>query len=237
MTGFLYSVASLSEIHQLAQVLDGVDVVVRGRGDGVRALGNHTGAGRRPPTTFCAGQMAADAGLRALAHLDLDGRAGFQIVLVTRRSGRRPPARWCAGRTGKSPHAGRPRRYYNRCPAAQAARARRLVGVVADGAVAHRREHDRHLQLELRRSCSGRGCRPASRSILLGFLPRKTSRFHRLAQRIDGGVGDLRSVDEDLVPVDRIRSSGCPSRRAARRPSLPDGRPRRWPCRSSLRFP
>ena len=35
----------LEREHQLAQVLDRVDVMVRGGGDGVRTLGDHTGAG------------------------------------------------------------------------------------------------------------------------------------------------------------------------------------------------
>ena len=69
------------------------------------------------PTIFAPGQMPADAGLGALAHLDLDGRA------------RRSDSPWMhaepAGRhlhdgvravAGKSPRAGRPRRCCSRMP-------------------------------------------------------------------------------------------------------------------------
>ena len=66
---------------ELAQVLDGVDIVVRRRRDGVGALGNHAGA-RHLLVDLLAGQMPPDAGLGALADLDLDGGAGVQVVRV-----------------------------------------------------------------------------------------------------------------------------------------------------------
>ena len=39
ITGFLYCVASFREKHKLSQVFYGINVMVRGGGDGVRALG------------------------------------------------------------------------------------------------------------------------------------------------------------------------------------------------------
>ena len=71
----------LEREHQLAQVLDRVNIMVRGGGDGVRALGDHTGAGD-VRADLVAGQMAADARLCTLAHLDLDGGACFQVILM-----------------------------------------------------------------------------------------------------------------------------------------------------------
>ena len=55
--------------------------MVRRRGDGVRPLRNHPGAGH-VLGNFGAGQMPADSGLRPLPHLDVNGRACIQIPLV-----------------------------------------------------------------------------------------------------------------------------------------------------------
>ena len=57
------------------------DIMVRGRGDSVRPLGDHAGLGDIPHD-LGPGQVAADAGFCALPHLDLDGRARFQIILI-----------------------------------------------------------------------------------------------------------------------------------------------------------
>ena len=62
----------LQAVDELAQVLDGVDVVVGRRRYGVGALGDHAGAGHLL-VDLLAGQMPPDAGLGALADLDLDG--------------------------------------------------------------------------------------------------------------------------------------------------------------------
>ena len=71
----------LEREHQLPQVLDGVDVVVRRGRDGIAPLRNHTRA-RDVRADLPPGQMSADAGLRPLPHLDLDGRARVQIPLI-----------------------------------------------------------------------------------------------------------------------------------------------------------
>ena len=94
--------------------------------------------------------MAADAGLRALTHLDLDRRARFEVILVDAEAARRD--------------------LYDRVLSVfikvfvKAALARvveyaellrrpreRGVSVVADRAVAHRGEHDGHGEFDLRR--------------------------------------------------------------------------------------
>ena len=126
--------------------------MVRGGGDGVRPLGDHSGAGH-VPHDLCAGQVAADAGLCALPHFDLDGRAGLQILLVYAEpagghlhdgvltvgvevlvqaalAGVVADAQ-LPGRTGQAG-----------------------VGVVADRAVAHGGEHHGHGQLDLRRQAA-----------------------------------------------------------------------------------
>ena len=81
ITGFLILRGLFEGIHQLPQVLDGVDVVMGCRGDGVRPLRNHPGAGH-VPHNLGARQVAADARLGALAHFDLNSCSGLQIILV-----------------------------------------------------------------------------------------------------------------------------------------------------------
>ena len=154
--GLLIVGGFLQGVDQLPQVFDGVDVVMGRRGDGVRALRYHTGAGH-VAHDLGARQMPADAGLCTLAHLDLNGRAGVQIVLDGRRTGRRPPGRWCSRRSSRNPRGDRPHRCCSRCPVRCAARARLCVGVVADGAVAHGGEHHRHGKLQLGRQGAVQG--------------------------------------------------------------------------------
>ena len=64
-------VGVLQVVDQLGEVLDGVDVVVRRRGDQADARGGVPGLGD-PRVDLVAGQLAALAGLGALGHLDLD---------------------------------------------------------------------------------------------------------------------------------------------------------------------
>ena len=71
----------LQGVDQLPQILNGVDIVVGSGGNGIRALRDHAGAGH-VGCDLGAGQMAADAGLCALSHLDLDGRAGVQVFFL-----------------------------------------------------------------------------------------------------------------------------------------------------------
>ena len=55
--------------------------MVRGRRDGVGAFRNHSGS-RNVTDNLGTRQMSADAGLCALPHLDFDGGAGFEILLM-----------------------------------------------------------------------------------------------------------------------------------------------------------
>ena len=64
-------VGVLEVVDQLGEVLDGVDVVVRRRGDQADARRRVPGLGD-PRVDLVAGQLAALAGLGALGHLDLD---------------------------------------------------------------------------------------------------------------------------------------------------------------------
>ena len=61
---------ALEIVNQLRQILDGVDVVMRGRGD-QRQAGRGAAGFRHFFGDLCAGQMAALAGLCALRHFDL----------------------------------------------------------------------------------------------------------------------------------------------------------------------
>ena len=172
------------------------------RRNGVRALRDHTGLGD-VRTDLEARQMAADARLCALTHLDLDGGAGFEIILVYAEAAGRDlndgvravlvEVLVQAALTGII------------IGAERAGRAGEgSVRVVGDGAVAHRGEHDGNVQLELRRHVRNEV------AVLVALDParllaEKGLGLHRLTQRVDGRVGDLRSVDEDFVPVDRVR--------------------------------
>lgn len=80
----------------------------------------------------------------------------------------------------------------------------RSVRVIAYGAVAHRREHDRHGKLDLRRE------RASERAVFVpfdsvGLLSEEHLCLHRLAERIDRRVCDLRCVYQDFIPVYRQR--------------------------------
>ena len=176
--------------------------MVRRGGDGVRALGNHARAGD-VRADLDARQVAADAGLGALAHLDFNRRAGVQVI--------RMHAEAAGGHLHDGVGAVLVEVLVQSALAGVVVGAQRRgragqggVRVVGDGAVAHGGEHDRDVQIELRRHVVNElsvfvaldGCRLGAQ---------RGARLHRLAQRVDGRVGDLRGIDEQLVPVDRIR--------------------------------
>ena len=73
------AVAVLQVVNQLREVLDGVDVVVRRRGDQADARGRAAGLGN-PRVNLGTGQLAALAGLRALGHLDLEFLRAGQVL-------------------------------------------------------------------------------------------------------------------------------------------------------------
>ena len=73
-------VGALEIVDQLRQILDGVDVVVRRRGD-QRDSRRGAARARHPRLHLCTRQMAALAGLRALGHLDLNFVCGEQVLL------------------------------------------------------------------------------------------------------------------------------------------------------------
>ena len=64
---------------ELRQVLDGVDVVMRRRGDQAHARRGAANL-RDPRVHLLAGQVAAFAGFRALGHLDLDLNGARQVT-------------------------------------------------------------------------------------------------------------------------------------------------------------
>ena len=139
----------LQRVDKLAQILNGVNIVVGGGRDGVGPLGHHAGPGHiaydlRP------GQVSADARLCPLTHLDLNGGAGLQILLVY--------AEAAGGHLDDGVVPVGVEVLVESALAGIIADAQLLsrlgqagMGVVADGAVAHGGEHHRHGQLDLRR--------------------------------------------------------------------------------------
>ena len=149
-----------------------------------------------------AGQVAADAGLCALTHLDLDRRARLQIFLVHAEAAGRDlydgvravlvevlVQAALAGIIIGAERAGRA--------------GERSVRIVGDRAVAHGREHDRHVELELGGQIGYQTAVPVALDFARLFAE-EGARLHRLAQRVDRGIGDLRCVDEHFIPVDRV---------------------------------
>ena len=160
----------LQAVDELAQVLDGIDVVVRRGADGVRSLGHHARAGHIAHD-LRAGQMPADARLCPLPHLDLHSRACVQVFAVYAE----PAGRHLhdgvgavtvkilmqaalAGVVAHTQLRSRPRQ--------------RFMGIVADGPIAHGAEHDRHGQLDMRRFF-GTMAPFSSRRISISFCPGK----------------------------------------------------------------
>ena len=147
--------------------------------------------------------MSADAGFCALAHFDLDGGTGFQVILVYAEAA----AGYLDDGIGtvlvkvfmQAALAGVVENTQRRCCSGQGG-----VRVVADGAIAHGGKHDRHREADLGREIADDlpVFIPAD---LIRLFTEGNMRFHRLAQRIDRRIGDLGGVDQDLVPVHRKR--------------------------------
>ena len=174
--------------------------MVGGGGNGVGALGDHAGTAHVRPH-LGARQMAADARLGSLAHLDLDGGSRLQKVLMHAEA---PgghlddgvgtilieilvePA--LAGVVAGAQLCGRP--------------GQGGMGVVADAAVAHGGEHHRHTQLQLRGEI---GFQPPVLvpGELLRLLPQEDPGLHGLPQGVNGGVRHLGGIDQELIPIDR----------------------------------
>ena len=187
-------------IDELVQILDGIDVMVRRRGDGVGALGDHARFGD-VADDLGPGQVSSDAGLRALSHLYLYRGSGVEIGLVNAEAAGSDLNDCVLAEAVEvlvqTALAGVVEDAELLCGARQA-----LVRVVADGAVAHCREEYRHRKLELGREV---GDYPAVgvAAYAGGLAPEEHLCLHRLAQRVYRRVGDLGGVDEQLVPVDR----------------------------------
>ena len=187
--------------HQLAQILNRVDVVMGRRGNGVGALRDHSGLGH-VPYDLCPGQVTADAGLGALAHFDFNGSTRLQVVLVDAEpagshlnDGVGPilvkvlMESALAGVVVNAQLLGRP--------------GETLVGVVADGAVAHGGKHQGRGKFQLGRQI-GDDVSLAVPANVRGLAAQKRLGLHGFPKGIDGGVGHLGRVDEYLIPVDGI---------------------------------
>ena len=171
------------------------------RGDGIGSLRNHTGTGDIR-CNLGTRQMTADARLCALANLDFHCRTGIQVILFYAETagcnlydgvgtilvkvlmqtaftgvveGTHVPGSTC----------------------------QRFMGVVADGAIGHSGEHDRHIQTQPR----GQVRDDFAVFVTLNggrLLTQIGTDFHWLTQRVNGRVGNLGCIDQDLIPVNRI---------------------------------
>ena len=188
-------------VDQLFEVFNGIDIVMGSGRDRVHALRDHARFGY-VLRDLGARQVPADARLCALAHLDLDGGSRLEVFLMDAESA------GCdlydgifavavevavqAALAGVVVNA-----QFFRCPREA------LVRVVADRAVAHRREQDGDGQFQLRRECIFQAALLVALD-LGGALPQPKLRLHRLAQRVDGRVGHLRCIQEQFVPKYRV---------------------------------
>ena len=171
------------------------------RGDGVRAQGDHAGPGHVLAHLFT-GQMAADARLCALAHFDLDGRAGVEIPLVDAEAAR--------GHLDDGVGAVGVEILVEAAFAGVVVNAEALrrpgqgeMGVVADSAVGHGGKQDRRFQPQGGRQIVDQ---TAAAVALHRHFPLSQIHpgLHRFAQRIDGGVRHLGGVDKQMIPVNGV---------------------------------
>ena len=176
--------------------------MMRRRRDRVRALRDHTGLGDIR-ADLESGQMAADTRLCALTHLDFNSSTGFEVILMY------------AETAGCNLHDG------VRAVLVEVLMQTALTGiiigaeracsacecgmcVVGDRAVAHCGEHDRQVELQLRRQIGNQIAVLVTLNLARLFAEEGLG-LHRLAQRVDGRIGNLRSVDENFIPVDGVR--------------------------------
>ncbi len=192
----------LERIDQLTQVFNRIDVVMGCRRNRIGSFRDHarTGNGVRDLSPR---QMSADAGFCALADLDLNRRAGFQVIGMHAEpagshlhNGIRTvlikilvePA--LAGVVVSSQFPCGPRQAFMR--------------IVADGAVAHGGKQDGDFQLQLGREIVGPDAAVRIPLDAVRLFAEKGAGFHRFAQRIDGRIGHLGGVDQHFIPVNRI---------------------------------
>ena len=80
----------------------------------------------------------------------------------------------------------------------------RFLGIQADGAKAHGREHNGRLQHHLRRHF-GHGLALALHLQPIRFTTQNGTDFHGLPQRVNRGVGHLGGIEQNFVPINGIR--------------------------------
>jgi hypothetical protein len=91
---------------------------------------------------------------------------------------------------------------------------KRKTGVETDGAIGHGREHDGNLKSKLQRKEGFRMKPPSSlhsfgmlkdKFHAVGLASNEGQEFHRLAKGVNGRVGNLARVEEEVIPVNLIR--------------------------------
>ena len=199
---FLISSCFLQGYDKLSQVFDRVDIMVRGGGNGIGSFRNHSCPGYISHD-LCTWQMASDTRFCTLTHLYFNGGTTLKI---------------------SSPYSESTRSNLNHCILSilveifmkttftcvvedtklLCSLSQSRVCIVADGAVAHGRKHDRKRKLQLRRKVIHQF--PILVSLdSIGFLSKKHPCLHRLTKWIYGRVRHLACVYKDLVPIDRVR--------------------------------
>ena len=175
--------------------------MVRSGGNSVRALGYHTGPGYFFVYLHTR-EVSADTRLSALTHLYLDSGAGVEVLLEHAETS----GSYLAYRIGavlveilvQTALAGVV------VGSQLLSRSRKgLMRVLRNGAEGHRGEHHRNVQLEVRIVLE---FSPAVLVVvdLLLLLAKEGLGLHRLAQRVDRRVCYLGSVQQYLVPVNRV---------------------------------
>src|SRR5660397_24978 len=194
-------------VYQLAEILNGVDVVVRSRREGIRTLGNHPG-GRYFLINLFSRQVPADSRLGSLTYFDLHSRAGLQILRVDPKTPGSTLHHNVVGvglKIGVEPtFAG-----IHICPHLLRCHGQRPVDVERDRAETHPPEHQGRIHLQLRVNLRGQ---TRGSTVLPGLdlhsvrLPTQVSpEFHRLPQGIYGGIGDLTGIEQKMVKDTQIR--------------------------------
>ena len=164
----------------------------------VHSLGNHTRLGY-VVRNLHSGQMSAYARLCALTHLNLYGGGSLEVLFVHAEPAR---SHLDYGVLAVLVEVAVQTAFTGVVVDAQllGGAGERLVRVIGDGAVAHRREHYGRGQLELRGQIvyehSARV--PLYLHVLFGEV---YARLHRLAQRVYGRVGYLRGVYQYLIEI------------------------------------
>ena len=185
--------------------------MVGGRRERVGALRDHARGGH-VAAGLLAGQVAADAGLGALADLDLDRDSAVQVVEVDAEAPRRHLHDHVV-LEGVQVGVQAALAAVHHDAAALGRHGERLVHVERDRAVAHGREDDGRVELDGAAGAGerrGAGLQAVPAGVVgfdrhrIGLAAEVGAQLHGLAQRVDRRVGDLTGVEHEVVEDARV---------------------------------